>query len=181
MEINADFFKTKLKVLQEKLLGALQRVKHTCTEALKRLPNISEIEVWMRDKELAKYDAAFWKALLAKYGAQGKAMIVRSRDSFRESTFLQDLRVFFQETSTRLVVRREYTRNDLIALFILAVILGAGLKAVATDTITIGFDDYTLPPEETLYDLNALQQKFIDEGGTLAGNAVTPSAGSCSQ
>lgn len=180
MEINADFFKTKFRTLQEKLIGALQTVKHTCAEAVKRLPTISEIEVWMRDKECAKYDAAFWKALLARYGTRCKDMIVRSRDSFRKSTFLQDLRVFFQETSTRLVVRREYTRNDLIALFILAVILGAGLKAVAADTITIGFDDYTLPPEETLYDLNAVQQRLIDEGGTPVGSSVAP-VGACSQ
>lgn len=180
MEINTDFFKTILKTLQEKLLAALQAAKQARAEVMKRLPSISHTKSWVREKQLLKHDAVFWKEALAKYGAQAKDMIADIRLRFRENTFLKDSQVFFSETYARFVVRREYTKRDLVALFILAAILGAGLKSIATETITIGFNDYTLAPEETLYDLNAVQQKLIDGGGTIAGSASAP-AGTCSE
>ncbi|OGI14121.1 MAG: hypothetical protein A3E38_02165 [Candidatus Moranbacteria bacterium RIFCSPHIGHO2_12_FULL_54_9] len=79
----------------------------------------------------------------------------------------------------RLVTRGEYTKRDLIILFILAILLGIALKSAAVQTITIGYDDYTLRHQGTLYDLNAIQRKLTDEGGAFvsgsagAGNVCT--------
>lgn len=75
---------------------------------------------------------------------------------------------------------RDYSVRDLIVIFVVAACLGAGFKFVAEETITIGFDDYTLASKKTFYDLNALQQKIIDEGGSLAVS-TRGQGGSCSQ
>jgi hypothetical protein len=158
MEINTDFFKTTLKTLQEKLGAALQPAKQMRTEFSKRWPQ-DAFTKFVANAKNRRADLLFW---------------------LRENAFLKNSRVFFKDTYARVVVRQDCTKRDLIALFILAVILGAGIKSVATETITIGFDDYTLAPEETLYDLNAVQQKLIDEGGTPVGSSVAP-VGACSQ
>ena len=63
-----------------------------------------------------------------------------------------------------------YTKFNLFALFVLAFLAGAAIKTVAIENITIGFNDYTLPPREKLYDLNVLQKNFINNGGILAGD-----------
>ncbi len=180
MEINMDFFRTRLKTLQGKFFDALQTLKHTAGEDLKHLPNISEIKLWIREKQLFKYDTAFLKDMSARFGALAKKTLADFQRWFHKNTLLKDSRVFFSETYARFIVRREYTKRDLIVLFILAIILGAGLKTIATGIVTIGFEDYTLVSKETLYDLNAVQQKLIDEGGSLAGSDAAP-AGTCSE
>lgn len=53
------------------------------------------------------------------------------------------------------------TKYNLLALFALAFILGVMIKVVASETITMGFDDYKLAPKEKLYDLNVIQRKFM--------------------
>ncbi len=48
-------------------------------------------------------------------------------------------------------------------VFMLGVALGFGIKEWADDRITIGYDDYKLQQSDTLYDLNALEAKFLAE------------------
>ncbi|KKU06485.1 MAG: hypothetical protein UX10_C0031G0006 [Candidatus Magasanikbacteria bacterium GW2011_GWA2_45_39] len=83
------------------------------------------------------------------------------------NTFLKDGRYFLQAQYARLVIRSEYTKRDLAVLFVVAFFVGYGLKTAAAQVITIGFDDYTLPPKEMLFDLNAVQKKMIENGSVL--------------
>ncbi len=48
-------------------------------------------------------------------------------------------------------------------LFVLGLIVGFWIKTWAEDRITIGYEDYKLEASETLYDLNALEVKFVAE------------------
>lgn len=86
----------------------------------------------------------------------------------------------FSETYSKFVIRGEYTKRSLIVLFILAFSIGVAIKTIAVQSITIGFEDYTLAPRETLYDINLLQQKIIDRGDILSRNSV-PKGGVCSE
>lgn len=92
----------------------------------------------------------------------------------RQNTALQDVGVFLRITSERILVRREYTTYDLAAFFIMAVIIGGGIKAVAVTTITMGFEDYKLASEETAYDLNVLEQRYRDTNGEATDKGIEP-------
>lgn len=75
---------------------------------------------------------------------------------------------FFKYIYKRTVTNQAYTKRWFITLFIVAMLVGAGLKAVATQTITIGFDDYTLASNNTLYDFNVLQRQLIEQNPLFA-------------
>lgn len=81
----------------------------------------------------------------------------------------------------RCIVRSEYTSRDLALLFIVAILIGASIKSIATDTITMGFDDYTLAPEGVSIDLNTVQKQVLSEGGSLTLSRSIPAGGVCSQ
>lgn len=66
------------------------------------------------------------------------------------------------------LLRREHTPKDLIVVLILGVLLGVGIKLFATQTFTIGFEDYKLPDTENLYNINELQKTLLEGGGSLA-------------
>ena len=94
--------------------------------------------------------------------AQKKLFLALNKGKKFLVTLLQNGVRFFGTTYERLVVRGEYAKRDFIVLFIAAVLLGIAFKSVATETITIGFEDYTLAPEGTLYDLNVMQKNLIE-------------------
>lgn len=76
--------------------------------------------------------------------------------------------------------KREYTMRDGVILLVVAIILGAGLKAVAADTFTIGYEDYRLKPAEALIDIDAIQKEMIKKGESMP--VADQSAGaSCSE
>lgn len=81
----------------------------------------------------------------------------------------------------RFIVRREYTSQDLALLFLLAILFGASIKAVASDTLTIGFEDYKLAPEGTSIDLNTIQKQVLRKGGSLTLSGSIPEGEVCSQ
>lgn len=56
-----------------------------------------------------------------------------------------------------------YTKRFFMAIFILSFILGAALKIAVADTLTMGFEDYKLAPQGTLYNVNSLQKAFISK------------------
>lgn len=166
MKIGIDSFQATAKIWKEKFFDILEMVKRTVrAERAEYSPRIVETLSRFRKEN-------FLKEIFAKAVTQAKNMGEDLLFWLRENAFLKDGRISFKDTYARVVVRREYAKHDLIALFIIAVILGAGLKSIATGTVTIGFEDYTLAPEETLYDLNALQKKLIDEGGRIDGSTV---------
>lgn len=86
----------------------------------------------------------------------------------------------FIYTYKRCVVRAEYTRRDFITFFIVAIFFGMGIKSIATQTLTIGYEDYKLAPKETLYDMNRVQQKVIDQGSVSLKNDPRK-GGTCSE
>lgn len=65
------------------------------------------------------------------------------------------------------LTKREYTMRDGVVLLVLAIVLGAGLKVVASDTFTIGYEDYRLKPAAALIDIDALQKEMIRKGGSM--------------
>lgn len=121
---------------------------------------------------------------------RGKRTILKFRDWMsrtenvrlwlRKNIPLKDGKYFLQTLYARLVTRGEYTKRDLAVLFIVAFFAGVGFKAVATQTVTIGFEDYTLPPKETLLNLNAVQKKMIENGNAFIGNDAVQ-GGVCSE
>ena len=71
------------------------------------------------------------------------------------------------------------TTRDLFILFIVAFFFGAGIKVLVRDAVTIGYDDYTLPRQDTLVDLNILEKELIKQG--TPKRAPVPSGDTCSQ
>ncbi len=67
----------------------------------------------------------------------------------------------------RHIVKREFTTRSFVALFIVAFLCGVLVKSLVKDSLTIGFDDYTLARSPTL-ELNQIQKELIQKGGTLA-------------
>lgn len=98
----------------------------------------------------------------------------------RKNTLRKDGENFLKSLYTRLVVQSEYTRRDLVVLFIVAFLVGYGLKTAASQTITIGFEDYTLPSKERLLNMNAVQKKVTENGNAFIENDAI-SAGVCSE
>lgn len=45
-------------------------------------------------------------------------------------------------------------------LFALGLVLGVGIKLWASHHITMGYEDYKLPPAQTLYDFQALEERL---------------------
>lgn len=79
-------------------------------------------------------------------------------------------------------LHREYSPRDLALLFIVALLLGAFVKSIVNDTLTIGFDDYKLSRSEKIVDLNVLQKELIKNGGTLATSETpAPRGESCGE
>lgn len=75
------------------------------------------------------------------------------------------------------IQRRTYIPRDLAILFLLSLCVGFLVKSLLHDTLTIGFDDYTLAKANTVVDLNALQKDLIKNGGSLAASGEAPPQG----
>lgn len=80
------------------------------------------------------------------------------------------------------LVHHEYTPRGLALLFITALCMGALVKSIVHDTLTIGYDDYTLSRDPTILDLNVIQKQLIRSGGSLATDSQDiPRGPSCSE
>lgn len=69
-------------------------------------------------------------------------------------------------------LQRDFTLRDLALLFVFGFLLGTAFKTAAYDRLTIGFEDYRLSRPATLVDFNRVQERVLQDGGTLA---VSPS------
>jgi len=76
--------------------------------------------------------------------------------------FVKKSSLFFRD-----LFEREYSPRALALLFLLALGIGSSLKALVNDSLTIGFDDYTISRDKDITDLNALEKKLIQDGSTL--------------
>lgn len=69
-------------------------------------------------------------------------------------------------------------KERLIMLFVFGVVLGFGAKIIATDSITMGYRDYTVSKGGT-YDLIALQKKVSENGGAANFSGGIQQGGAC--
>jgi hypothetical protein len=71
----------------------------------------------------------------------------------------------------------------LIIIFAIGIVIGYGVKLTVRDTLTIGYDDYTLKGSERSYDLLEMEkrQKEEVESASTSGEAaaVTDSGATC--
>lgn len=79
----------------------------------------------------------------------------------------------------RLLMRRELDPTAVALLFGVAVVCGIGLKLVFGSFITIGYEDYRLAEDQPNMSLNDLQQRLIDQGGSLAYEPTRTAGPSC--
>lgn len=98
-------------------------------------------------------------------------------------TLKERARTIAQEMRSKTVAcwgRRTGTEKMAI-LFVCGLVLGAGVKVIANDRITIGYRDYTA--KSGTYDFIALQKKVATEGGSAAvtGGNLPGDGGSCAQ
>lgn len=84
--------------------------------------------------------------------------------------------------ATRNFLSRERTHQELMILFLVAVVFGFTLKSLVRDSITIGFDDYRLVESSRLVDLNLLQKEVLKNDGALATKKTAVASGAtCSE
>lgn len=69
-------------------------------------------------------------------------------------------------------------KERLLMIFVFGVVLGFGAKTVATESITIGYRDYTVSKGGT-YDLIALQKKVSENGGAANFSGGIQQGGAC--
>ena len=90
----------------------------------------------------------------------------------------KDLFHYLQSNVRRTVrntLKRDFTVRGIALFFLFALILGVAIKSLASERFTIGYQDYLLPPAETLVDLNLVQKQVLGQGGSLSPAAtVTP-------
>lgn len=67
----------------------------------------------------------------------------------------------------------------LVGLFVLALIAGLGIKSLARESITIGFDDYKLASSANTLDLNAVQKRVLSGAGEVPAGA--PEGAQCTE
>ncbi len=77
--------------------------------------------------------------------------------------------------------KREYTPRALAILFLIATLLGAGIKSVANDRLTIGYDDYRLTSRAGTLDLNLLEKELIRTSTSSTERSVAPQGESCAE
>lgn len=86
-------------------------------------------------------------------------------------------RIFFVKN-----FKNVFSPRALAILFIVAFIVGVGVKSLLNNVLTIGYEDYTLKGSENALDLNLIQKNLIEKGEALAvGENVTPSGEVCSE
>ncbi|HWQ60028.1 MAG TPA: hypothetical protein VN420_02665 [Candidatus Fimivivens sp.] len=82
----------------------------------------------------------------------------------------------------RSIVSRMTVKERLMILFAVGLVIGFGVKTVATGSVTIGYQDFALKTETKAYDLNEIQRRVAEKalgGSSESDEPVTPSGGSC--
>lgn len=70
-------------------------------------------------------------------------------------------------TAMRTALKAGVPQRLWVPCLLLGVVLGVGLKAGAGEYVTIGYDDYRLRSTNERFDLNAVQDDVLGDGGSL--------------
>jgi len=162
-----------IKKHRERMLASFARAKKHTNQFLKDNHQTAKDSIFLHGKEMV--DKSVRVAKKAYFNVVvwiGRLVTKNERNISLKKNYWKYIRDSFLYTYERCFVRAEYTRRDFIAFFIVALVLGIGIKSLAVQNITIGFEDYTLAPKETLYDMNLVQQKVIDRGNTALKNDI---------
>lgn len=89
--------------------------------------------------------------------------------------------------SFRDVVGGLTSTERLIIIFAVGIVLGYGVKLAVRDTVTIGYDDYTLRSQERSYDLLEMEKRLSEAQMTeqtessdgTSESAVAPTGSTC--
>jgi len=96
----------------------------------------------------------------------GVLLLPDCQKCFRVIGYLLTMRISIPDRLRLKALYRGIASRHLLILFIVAFFLGFGIKSLIRDTVTIGYDDYTLPQPDTLVDLNTLEKELIKNGIT---------------
>jgi len=180
MKRSKAFFVATIKNNRKRMLATFEQAKKHTRQLLENNSQMRRSISSLRGDDVLKKIRGFLEALLSKVKKLYADGIIRLGAFFPKdieiSSFIRKIPEntgrFSSETYSKFVVRGEYTKRSLIVLFAVAFSLGIAIKAIAVQGVTIGFEDYTLAPHETLYDINLLQQEIIDRGDVLSRNSL---------
>lgn len=182
MNRSKAFFKAAIKTHRERMLATFERAKKHTRKFIASNPQMKESRFsFVSGNDFLQQGMSFVKEAYANFLLRiGRFSVPTDRWILSVQKNFQHLRNFFFGIYEKWVVRGEYTKRSLTVLFVVAFFLGATIKTIASERITIGFEDYTLAPKATLYDINRLQQKVIDQGDASFQNYAAE-GGACSE
>lgn len=168
MKRSKAFFKAVFTANRERMLATFDRAKKHTQEIVQRNQKRDEKSLLI----------ILWHIYSQKTRTVLYTTYKKSRshiDRFLARDTYADLSVFFEKTYGRIkdvfidayskfILRGEYTRRTLIMLFLVAIIIGIGVKSVAVKSgVTMGFEDYTVISNHARYDIGLLQKKSMDQ------------------
>ncbi len=161
MKRRSVLLKQVIQKHRNKLQESFSRAKNH-TKQLLKIASLSERDSLTLDEEILKNKKdfrVFIKRVLF--------FVVLSKDRFviaiqKRISVLREMsenrRPFLRDIYERCIIRAEYTKRDFLFLFFVACLIGIGAKTFATYTLTMGFEDYTLPSKSILYDMHQIEQ-----------------------
>lgn len=87
----------------------------------------------------------------------------------------------YLKSNLRNIWKRDFTVRRIALFFLFALVLGVAIKSLLSDRLTIGYQDYLLPPAETLVDLNAVQRDVLGQGGSTSLSRAVPVGEKCTE
>lgn len=171
MKRSRAFVHAVIKNHRERMLATFARARKYTNQFLKDNHQSAKDEIFSRGNDFLEEGIRIVKKIYFNVVVQiGRLFSKNERNTLRVKNYWKYIKDSFFYTYERCIVRAEYTRRDFITFFVVALFLGMGIKSLAIQTITIGFEDYKLAPKETLYDMNLVQQKVIDQGSVSLKN-----------
>lgn len=118
---------------------------------------------------------------LTRFQEKWKAWIRKARND-KEELGPEEIFTEGEEGADRPVFSRFLgsfsAKERLLLVFVLGIVLGFGAKTMATESITIGYRDYSVAKNEA-YDLMALQKKVSENGSGANFSGGVRQGGAC--
>lgn len=171
MKRSRAFVHAVIKNHRERMLATFARARKHTNQFLRDNHQSVKDEIFSRGNDFLENGVRIVKKIYFNVVVWiGRLSTKNEWNTLRAKNYWKQARNFFPDIYARCIIRAEYTRRDFIAFFVVALFLGMGIKSIAIQTITIGFEDYKLAPKETLYDMNLVQQKVINQGNVSLKN-----------